>query len=530
MSFFAKRWGRALSFTAMLAVGAVCWMGCGGDEDGVGYGGLVTVEGEAWVHCYYTGTDSTGTPYGDSHCSGIMFKPNGTVINGWKDEGEEWYFDSDHAMRYSTKGNKLTVSLDGQSQTVTYNVSGKTLTMRASNGSTSPTYTKTKINSGGANNNNGGGGNNNNGGGNNNIYTVTLRGDTEYSFITQFSMDIDPNYDLGFKNKFKEGDTVMVFAGYDEETEFLNWTVTSGVVPLFPNDFGLNSEVLVFVMPAKNVTLTANWTTVPVVPQTYPVTILYAGESSLGAGFYREGETVTIIAGTKQGKSFDGWISDDVYFDDETSYITTFVMPDYPVTIYVNWADAVVGFGDAKVRFAWESAEQRFIQSIAANTEDVAYWYEEIFLSGYYNDLDATDYPYFSGNENVPVNLYSRTLHSETGSPYKGKYFDTYEGGYTAVATVEDRYIYDPYYGPQLYDIVANYAIDVDGAGGRAFFEIAFDVGVFLDGYDDIGWFDDSFYDDAAPPRLEKKKAAKLLKKLKKDGVTYYVFKRAAKR
>jgi hypothetical protein len=221
---------------------------------------------------------------------------------------------------------------------------------------------------------------------------------------------------------------------------------------------------------------------------------------------------------------FDGWESDDVDIEDAPNF-TAFIMPNKNVSISVNWVDA----DGANVRFSWRLAEQSSIQSIAANTKDVADWYNTIFLGDDYNDLDATDYPWFVGNRDVPENLYSRTLHSSNGSPNKGKYFVTYEGNYTAVATVEDYEIDDPDGEPHVYDIVANYTLDVTSSKGNKFFEVAFDVGNFLDGNEDKGWFDDSFKDDQTGPRLEKKKAAKLLKKIKKDNVTYYVFKRASK-
>jgi len=351
-------------------------------------------------------------------------------------------------------------------------------------------------------------------------YTVTLNGAGEYSYVGLYSLDVSK---IKEQSKFSEGDTVVVDAGEMEDDEFVNWTVTSGVVPLI--GFDLTDEVLVFVMPAKNVTLTANWTSGPVVPVAYKVT-LDAGDLATGGGFYAPGATVSIYAGTKYGKLFAGWESDDVDFEDETSYITTFTMPNYDVDVSVVWANA----DSAKVRFSWELAEQVSLQSIAANTADVADWYENVFLGDDYDIEDATDWPYFVGNAGVPENVYSRTLHGEDGSPNKGKYFSTFEGNYTAVATVEDREIVDEDGERHVYDIVANYILDVDEEDGKAFFEVAFDIGNFLDAGEDKGWFDDKFADDTTPPRLEKKKGAKFLKKLKKGNITYYVFKRAAKK
>jgi hypothetical protein len=325
---------------------------------------------------------------------------------------------------------------------------------------------------------------------------------------------------------YAEGDTVKIFAGNAPAGKVFQMWTTSDKDVIF-DDY--ESARTWFIMPGRAVAVGVWWESESV--STFSVT-LNAGEKS--AVFnenaepqtrFEAGDTVVIFAGTKYKQVFDGWVSNDVDIEDDPNF-TAFIMPNKNVSISVNWADA----GGASVRFSWELAEQSSIQSIAANTKDVDNWYNTIFLGDDYNDLDATDYPWFVGNRDVPENLYSRTLHSSNGSPNKGKYFNTYEGNYTAVATVEDYEIDDPDGEPHVYDIVANYTLDVTSSEGKKFFEVAFDVGNFLEGNEDKGWFDDSFNDDQTDPRLEKKKAAKLLKKIKKGNVTYYVFKRAAKK
>jgi len=245
---------------------------------------------------------------------------------------------------------------------------------------------------------------------------------------------------------------------------------------------------------------------------------------------YIEGDYVTINAGKPYyGKKFYTWTSlPAVDFDNVEDSTTRFLMPGQDVVVTAWFIDAETTKLEPQVRYTWAAAMQTNIQSIAANDEDVADWVRNVFLDSAYNDLDATDYPEFSGSPDIPQNIYSRDLHAETGSPHKGVYLDISEGMYTAVCTVEDLVLVDDDGFPHVYDIVANYEISI-GSDGKSFFEIAFDVESFLNDDDDIGW--DKYKDNNknTPERLKKKKAAKLLKKIVKDDVTYYVFRRASK-
>ena len=70
----------------------------------------------------------------------------------------------------------------------------------------------------------------------------------------------------------------------------------------------------------------------------YEVTVNESYADITGAGFYEEGETVTIDAGKREGFVFIGWTtSDGVELGDPNSAKTTFVMPAHDVTITANW-------------------------------------------------------------------------------------------------------------------------------------------------------------------------------------------------
>jgi len=71
-------------------------------------------------------------------------------------------------------------------------------------------------------------------------------------------------------------------------------------------------------------------------PVTYLVTVSSEGTDATGTGYYEEGETVTIFAGTPpNGKQFTEWIVEpqSVELDDTQSATTTFSMPAEAVTV-----------------------------------------------------------------------------------------------------------------------------------------------------------------------------------------------------
>jgi len=125
--------------TAVIAVGLA---GCGGDDNpndnggnnnggnntggnnnnsgGGGNGGLVLGKDEAWVDC-----DE------NSDCEALVFTKDGKVYFGGKEGDGDWVFNNT-ARQYSTSGNKLIISLGGDSDTATYSISGNKLTLNAS--------------------------------------------------------------------------------------------------------------------------------------------------------------------------------------------------------------------------------------------------------------------------------------------------------------------------------------------------------------------------------------------------------------
>lgn len=316
----------------------------------------------------------------------------------------------------------------------------------------------------------------------------------------------------GSKMQVEAGTIVSITANDSAGFVFKYWeSSTSDVV--FKDS---SAKTTTFAMPEKDVVITAQFDVA-----VYTVDVV-GGEADYDD--YEEGETVNIVAAEYRDSTFLTWTTSSVgvTFVDAKKPETSFKMPARNVVVTANYAPVPEY---AAVRFTWELKEQSKIQSIAASADDFKRWYEEVYMKEDYIEEDATTAPTFEGSPDVPDNIYSRTLHSVSGSPYKSKYFaiseGVREGKYSAVCTVDD-----PRY-ENIADIVANY--DVSAADDNVFFEIAFDVGTFLEGEDDLGWFDqkrDNPYDD---PRLEKAKAKKLVKKINKGYVTYYILHRARK-
>ncbi len=98
------------------------------------------------------------------------------------------------------------------------------------------------------------------------------------------------------------------------------------------------SEITSFIMPAKDVTVTATYKDDPLAPVKKYSAVINNGS---GDGEYAEGESITITADNPaDGKLFDKWISDDgVKFADATSATTTFIMPAKAVTVTATYKD-----------------------------------------------------------------------------------------------------------------------------------------------------------------------------------------------
>jgi len=241
------------------------------------------------------------------------------------------------------------------------------------------------------------------------------------------------------------------------------------------------------------------------------------------------GDTVVVYAGEQLGKEFSAWTFNPATINsfDPTDVTDVFIMPSSNVTVTATW-DA------AEVRFAWETAQQPNIDMIMVDSVMVDWWYHAVYDQ--YDDpsLSTSHMPRYDGSPMLPKDLYTSVSAGGSGSTVnKNKYFPIAMGNYTAICTVVDRTFDDP----DTFDIVANYGITLGTGGKTSYRTIGFDVGLFIDlentpGADDPdNWITDT--DDGTapggPPYLNKKRPAKFLKKVQKDDVTYYVFRRAHK-
>ncbi len=127
---------------------------------------------------------------------------------------------------------------------------------------------------------------------------------------------------------YMEGDTVSISAGNKDNFVFESWAV-------YPDTVVLNNaqaKQTFFTMPGNSVKLTAKWKGL------YPVTVKDSSSAKSGAGIYMYGDTVTIDAGIKEGYLFREWESSEkIALADPSKAITTFIMPDYPVTVTAIW-------------------------------------------------------------------------------------------------------------------------------------------------------------------------------------------------
>ena len=147
-----------------------------------------------------------------------------------------------------------------------------------------------------------------------------------------FYVNVEDSYaiDSG-TGPYKEGDTVTINAGVRIGYDFDGWTTNDGVIFGNPKD-----QTTTFVMPAHDVTVTANW---ELRHYYYKVTVLNSKAVITGAGAYEAGDKVTINAGLSYNNAFAGWTKTDagVVFDEFYSPVTTFVMPARDVTVTAIW-------------------------------------------------------------------------------------------------------------------------------------------------------------------------------------------------
>ena len=145
------------------------------------------------------------------------------------------------------------------------------------------------------------------------------------------------------------GQKVTVFAGPRPGYDFDKWTASGVSI--------LNQELTSFTMPARNVTVKANWKTVaPPQPTKNEVIVEGSAAQNSGAGTYEEGATVVIHAGTKSGYTFDGWtvVSGNVILADAKADITSFTMPANAVKVRASWKK------DAKPEYPEIDASEKF--------------------------------------------------------------------------------------------------------------------------------------------------------------------------
>jgi hypothetical protein len=326
-------------------------------------------------------------------------------------------------------------------------------------------------------------------------------------------------------NDYAEGATVTINAGTKADSVFWMWTSDTVSKVQFADD---SKSTTTFTMPAMNVNVKAWWKAANTTP-TYAVVIFDGIKNS--ELFYKEGDNVEVEA----VGPFAIWVAadtaleqTDLNFANPTSRKTSFKMPAKDLLVFAY---------PTAVRFTWEAAEQSNIYMIMASEEDVDWWYDDIYYNQGYDEmadsaalLHISHRPLGGGSAMIPNNIYKNE--DPTNVKHKSKYYaiepDT---NYVAICTVIDPEMGD------TFDIVANYYIFIDDDTDKSYFGVGFDVGLFLEGEewdDDIAdtWvLKEAFDNPATPPYLQKAKTkkAKFLKKVKKDNVTYYVFRRARK-
>ena len=82
-----------------------------------------------------------------------------------------------------------------------------------------------------------------------------------------------------------------------------------------------------------------------VITAKYEVTVTSEGSGADGGGWYAEGETVAIYAGSRPGYTFAGWATaDGVIFADAGAAATTFAMPAKNVAVTARWNPVSTGY------------------------------------------------------------------------------------------------------------------------------------------------------------------------------------------
>ena len=151
------------------------------------------------------------------------------------------------------------------------------------------------------------------------VTVVANFNDTEYT--------VKVNGGVSDKQKAKKGETVTITVKVPEGKEFTGWT-GDGVT--FINDKAYETS---FVMPAKNVEVTANFKDIG-----HKIVVKGGTADKRTAD---KGEKVTVKTVVPEGNEFTGWTGDGVKFADAKATETTFIMPDKDVEITANFKDEV---------------------------------------------------------------------------------------------------------------------------------------------------------------------------------------------
>jgi len=177
------------------------------------------------------------------------------------------------------------------------------------------------------------------------------------------------------------GQKVDIYAGtLTVANPFMQWITTSTSPGVNFDD--LNNDATYFFMPANDVTVIAEF------KDLYMVTVSSTGTGAAGGGFYMDGATVSIDAGTPpDGMEFAVWVATpDVAFSDPFSATTTFKMPDNHVTVTAEFCAE----GDKK---AFEYAQRLFEENEWVVCEQNVFTVERLktkLIEQIYNLIDST--------------------------------------------------------------------------------------------------------------------------------------------
>jgi len=122
--------------------------------------------------------------------------------------------------------------------------------------------------------------------------------------VTKYLVKVEGGADASGGGRYAEGETVSIFAGTVEGSEFLKWTSSDTVTVEFAKE---DSARTTFKMPARAVTVIAEFGDKG--PK-YSVEVVSPAADASGSAEYREGDTVRIYAGTLPSAAFSKWVTE----------------------------------------------------------------------------------------------------------------------------------------------------------------------------------------------------------------------------